>query len=230
MMSLSPAEREALCLSLSVATRSVVFSLPAALALAWLLGRRRFHGRLLLDAFVHLPLVLPPVAVGYLLLLLFGARGPLGAALRACCGMTFAFNRNGAALATAVMSFPLLVRALRISLEGVDRGLEDAARTLGAGALDRFTSITLPLMLPGVLAGLVTAFSAALGEFGAVITFVSNIPGQTRTLPLALYSALQSPGGEAAAARLAALSMALGLMGLLLAEWLTRRAQRQLGR
>ncbi len=227
---LTPSEREALSLSLSVAARSVTFSLPVAIGLAWLLSRRRFPGRTLLDALVHLPLVLPPVVVGYVLLLLFGARGALGAWFDRCCGIEFMFTRNGAALATAVMSFPLLVRAIRISLENVDRGLEDAARTLGAGPLDRFATITLPLMLPGVLAGVITAFSASLGEFGAVITFVSNIPGETRTLPLALYTALQSPGGEAAAARLAALSLGLGLAGLLTSEWLARRVRRLLGR
>jgi molybdate transport system permease protein len=184
----------------------------------------------MLDAFVHLPLVLPPVVVGYLLLLLFGTRGPIGGWLERVFGIELIFTRNGAALATAVMSFPLMVRAMRISLENVDRGLEDAARTLGAGAFDRFASITLPLMLPGVLAGAITAFSAALGEFGAVITFVSNIPGETRTLPLALYTALQTPGGDSEAARLAILSCTLGLCGLLLSEWFARRVRRMLGR
>ncbi len=230
MIWLSPSERDALALSLGIALRSVAASLPFAVALAWLLTRRRFPGRTLLDALVHLPLVLPPVVVGYLLLLTFGARGPLGAALARCCGIELVFTRAGAALATAVMSFPLLVRTVRLSLENVDRGLEDAARTLGAGPVDRFASVTLPLILPGVLAGAVTAFSAALGEFGAVITFVSNIPGETRTLPLALYTALQSPGGEAEAARLATLSIALGLAGLLvsegLARWMRRRFER----
>jgi molybdate transport system permease protein len=186
-------------------------------------------GRTVLDAFVHLPLVLPPVVIGYLLLLLFGTRGPIGGWLERAFGIELIFTRNGAALATAVMSFPLMVRAMRISLENVDRGLEDAARTLGAGAMDRFATITLPLMLPGVLAGAVTAFSAALGEFGAVITFVSNIPGETRTLPLALYSALQTPGGDGAAARLAVISCVLGLGGLLLSEWFARRVRRMLG-
>jgi molybdate transport system permease protein len=227
---LTPGEIEALRLSLSVASRAVLCSLPVALLLSWLLTRRRFPGRTLLDAFVHLPLVLPPVVVGYLLLLLFGARGPLGGWLERSLGVHLIFTRNGAALATAVMSFPLMVRAMRISLESVDRGLEDAARTLGAGPGDRFLTITLPLMLPGVLAGSITAFSAALGEFGAVITFVSNIPGETRTLPLALYSALQTPGGDAAAARLAALSLSLGLAGLLLSEWFARRVRTMLGR
>jgi molybdate transport system permease protein len=229
MMWLSANETEALYLSLSVATRSVCFSLPFAVMLAWLLTRRRFLGRTVLDAFVHLPLVLPPVVVGYLLLLLFGARGPLGAWLERSFGIELIFTRNGAALATAVMSFPLMVRAIRISLENVDRGLEDAARTLGAGALDRFATITLPLTMPGVLAGAIIAFSAALGEFGAVITFVSNIPGETRTLPLALYSALQTPGGDSAAARLALISLVLGLAGLIVSEWFARRVRRMLG-
>ncbi|MGP8165608.1 MAG: molybdate ABC transporter permease subunit [Steroidobacteraceae bacterium] len=227
---LSASEIEALRLSLSVATRSVLLCLLPAILLAWILTRRQFVGRTLLDALVHLPLVLPPVAVGYVLLVLFGTRGPIGSWLQRLFGIELIFTRNGAALATAVMSFPLMVRAIRISLENVDRGLEDAARTLGAGAIDRFATVTLPLMLPGVLAGAVTAFSAALGEFGAVITFVSNIPGETRTLPLALYSALQEPGGEQAAARLAILSVALGLGGLLLSEWFARRVRRVLGR
>jgi molybdate transport system permease protein len=214
---------------LSVALRSVVFSLPLAIAVAWLLTRRRFPGRTLLDAVVHLPLVLPPVVVGYLLLVLFGARGPLGRWLAESFGIELVFTRAGAALATAVMSFPLMVRAIRISLEHVDRGLEDAARTLGAGPLDRFLTITLPLTLPGILAGAVTAFSAGLGEFGAVITFVSNIPGETRTLPLALYTALQMPGGDAIAARLALISFSLGVVGLLVAEGLARLARQRLG-
>ena len=230
MMWLSPSEAEALHLSLSVAARSVIVSLPLAVLVAWVLTRRRFLGHTLLDAFVHLPLVLPPVVVGYLLLLLFGTHGPIGSWLERVLGIELIFTRNGAALATAVMSFPLMVRAMRISLENVDRGLEQAARTLGAGAIDRFATITLPLMLPGVLAGAITAFSAALGEFGAVITFVSNIPGETRTLPLALYTALQTPGGDVAAARLAGISLILGLGGLLLSEWFARRVRRLLGR
>jgi molybdate transport system permease protein len=230
MMWLSPSESEALSLSLSVATRSVAFSLPPAILAAWILTRHRFIGRTLLDAVVHLPLVLPPVAVGYVLLLLFGTRGLFGSWLERLFGIELIFTRNGAALATAVMSFPLMVRAIRISLENIDRGLEEAARTLGAGPLDRLATVTLPLLLPGLLAGAITAFSAALGEFGAVITFVSNIPGETRTLPLALYSALQEPGGEYAAARLAVLSLVLGLGGLLLSEWFARRVRRMLGR
>jgi len=222
-------EWEALQLSLSVAGRSVLFSLPVAVLAAWLLTRRRFVGRTVLDAFVHLPLVLPPVVVGYLLLVLFGTRGPIGGWLDRAFGVQLVFSTAGAALATAVMSFPLMVRSIRISLESVDRRLEEAARTLGAGPFDRFLTVTLPLMLPGVLAGAVTAFAAGLGEFGAVITFVSNIPGETRTLPLALYTAIQSPGGDALAARLAGISFTLGLAGLLLSEWLARRLRRALG-
>jgi molybdate transport system permease protein len=226
----SSAELEALRLSLEVATRSVAFSLPLAVLAAWILTRARFPGRTVLDAFVHLPLVLPPVAVGYVLLLLLGARAPLGAWLQAHFGIQLPFTTAGAALATAVMTFPLMVRAIRLSLENVDRGLEAAARTLGARPLDRFLTITLPLMLPGILAGAVTAFAAGLGEFGAVITFAANIPGVTRTLPLALYTAMQSPDGDPLALRLAILSFALGLAGLLGAELLVRRVRRLLGR
>lgn len=227
---LSPAEIDALRLSLEIAARSVLWSLPLAVFVAWALTRTNFPGRTLVDAFVHLPLVLPPVAVGYVLLLLFGLNGPLGRWLYDTFGMQVAFTKAGAALATAVMTFPLLVRAIRIALEGVDRGLEAAARTLGAGPFDRFATITFPLMLPGILAGAVTAFAAALGEFGAIITFVSNIPGETRTLPLALYTAIQSPNGDAMALRLAGLSFVLGLGGLILSEMLARSVRRRLGR
>jgi molybdate transport system permease protein len=223
-------ELAALGLSLAVAIRAVAINLLPAVFIAWLLTRRRFPGRLMLDAFVHLPLVLPPVVVGYLLLLLLGTRGPVGGWLDRQFDIQLTFSTMGAAVATAVMSFPLMVRAMRISLENVDTGLEEAARTLGASAWRRFGTITLPLMLPGVLAGAVTAFAAGLGEFGAVITFVSNIPGETRTLPLALYTALQSPDGDATAARLAALSLSLGLAGLLAAELLARGLRRWLGK
>ncbi len=228
-MPFTAAEIDALRLSFGVAARSVLFSLPFATLIAWLLVRGRFRGRFVLDALVHLPLVLPPVVVGYLLLVLFGRRGAIGGWLYDSFGIQLAFTTAGAALATAVMSFPLMVRAMRLSLEAVDQGLEDAARTLGAGPIDRFVSITLPLMLPGILAGGVTAFAASLGEFGAVITFVSNIPGETRTLPLALYTAIQTPGGDAAAARIAGLSLALGFTGLAVSEWLARRVRRTLG-
>jgi molybdate transport system permease protein len=230
MFNLGETELSALQLSLAVATRSVLISLIPAVIMAWLLTRRRFPGRTLVDALVHLPLVLPPVVVGYLLLLFLGTRGPMGRLLNEQFGIQLTFSTLGAAIATAVMSFPLMVRAMRIALENVDRGLEDVARTLGAGAWRRFFTITLPLMLPGVLAGAVTAFAAGLGEFGAVITFVSNIPGETRTLPLALYTALQTPDGDALAARLAALSFTLGLTGLLIAELLARSMRNWLGR
>jgi molybdate transport system permease protein len=229
MPAMTDAELEALRLSLEVALRSVLFSLPVAIGAAWLLTRRRFAGRSLLDAFVHLPMVLPPVMVGYVLLLLFGVRGPIGQWLYQSFGMRMAFTTRGAALATAVMSFPLMVRAIRLSLENVDRGLEEAARTLGAGALDRWCTITLPLMAPGILAGAVTALVASLGEFGAVITFAGNIPGVTRTLPIALYSALQTPNGDATAARIALISFVLGLAGLFAAELLGRAMRRRLG-
>jgi molybdate transport system permease protein len=220
---LSDAEGQALWLSLIVATRSVAISLPLAVLVAWALARGRFPGKTILDGLVHLPLVLPPVVVGYLLLIGFGTRGPIGAYLYENFGLRLAFTSWGASLATAVMSFPLMVRAIRLALEAVDRGLEDAARTLGAGALDRFASITFPLILPGVLAGAVVAFAAALGEFGAVITFASNIPGETQTLPLAIYQAIQTPDGDAMAARLATLSIILAFSGLLISEYLARR-------
>jgi molybdate transport system permease protein len=229
-LALSTTESQALQLSLSVALRSVGFNLLPAIAVAWLLTRRRFPGRFLLDAMVHLPLVLPPVVIGYLLLLLFGVRGPIGSWLQTNFDIRLVFTSTGAALASAVMSLPLVVRSIRIALEGVDQGLEEAARTLGAGAWDRFFTITLPLMAPGVLAGVVTAFAAGLGEFGAVITFVGNVPGETQTLPLALYSALQAPDGDALAMRLASISITLGLSGLLLAEFLSRTLRRKLGR
>ncbi len=227
---LTPDEWQAVRLSLSVASRSVVFGTPLAVLAAWLLSRRRFHGRWLLDALVHLPLVLPPVVVGWLLLVVFGVRGPVGAWLLDWFGVRLVFTTAGAALATAVMSFPLIVRAVRLSFDGLDPGLEAAARTLGAGPLDRFVTITLPLVAPGILAGAITAFAASLGEFGAVITFVSNIPGQTQTLPLAIYSATQVPGGEATAGKLAAVSLVLALCGLVLAELVGRRLTRLLGR
>ncbi len=204
--------------------------LPVALAAAWLLSRFRFPGRWFLDAVVHLPLVLPPVVVGWLLLLLFGVRGPVGAWLQDWFGVRLVFSTAGASLACAVMTFPLIVRAVRLSLDAVDPGLEQAARSLGAGPLDRFVTITLPLALPGVLVGAVTAYAASLGEFGAVITFAANIPGETQTLPLAIYAALQTPGGETAAARLSLISMTLALVGLLASDWLGRRLQSLIGR
>ena len=215
-----------LLLSLKVALVALVASVPPAIAVAFVLARKRFAGKTLFDAFVHLPLVLPPVVVGYLLLVLFGVRGPIGSWLYDSFGIQLAFTSTGAALATAVMSFPLVVRSIRISLDALDPGLEEAARTLGAGAVDRFFTITLPLITPGLLAGAVTAFAAGLGEFGAVITFASNIPGETRTLPLAIYTATQVPGGDDAALRLSILAVLLSLAALAISEWLTRKARR----
>lgn len=225
---LTESELEALWLTLKISGRAALLSLPFAIACAWLLERRRFPGRMLFDGLVHLPLVVPPVVVGYLLLVLFGVQGFLGKPLLEWFGVRLVFTAAGASLAIAVTTFPLMVRAIRLSIAAIDVGLEDAARTLGARPLDRFVTITLPLMLPGILAGTVLAFSAGLGEFGAVITFVSNIPGETQTLPLAIYTATQTPGGEAAAARLATLSIGLALCGLLLSELLARRVRRML--
>jgi molybdate transport system permease protein len=230
MIALAAEEWAAVLLSLDVALRSVAVSLIPAVAVAWLVARGRFPGRMLLDALVHLPLVVPPVVIGWGLLMLFGVRGPIGAPLNEWFGLRLVFTTEGAALATAVMSFPLIVRAVRLGLENVDPGLEAAARTLGAGPLDRFLTVTLPLMSPGILAGAVTAFAAGLGEFGAVITFASNIPGETQTLPLAIYNATQTPGGEAVAARLALVSFTLAVSGLLLAEVIARHMGRLLGR
>ena len=204
-------------------------SLPFGLLAAWLLARREFVGKGLLNGLVHLPLVLPPVVVGYLLLRLFSRNGPLGALLEDSLGVTIAFTWQGAALAAAVMAFPLMVRSMRLSLEAVDRRLESAARTLGAGRFDVFLTVTLPLMSPGILAGVILAFARSLGEFGATITFVSNIPGETRTLPLALYSLTQTPDGEAGAMRLAAISIVLAFVALAASEILARRLRHRLG-
>ncbi len=226
----SPDEWQAIRLSLAVALRSVVFGLPPAILAAWLLARGRFPGRSVLDAVIHLPLVMPPVVVGWLLLVTFGVRGPVGALLNDWFGVRLVFTTAGAALATSVMSFPLIVRAVRLSIDAVDPHLEAAARTLGAGPFDRFVTITLPLIAPGILSGAITAFAAGLGEFGAVITFASNIPGQTQTLPLAIYAATQTPGGEATAAKLAGVSFAMAVAGLMLAEFAGRRMQVLLGR
>ena len=219
----SAAEIDALLLSLRIASVAVLGALPPALACAWLLARRGFPGKTLFDALVHLPLVLPPVVVGYLLLVTFGTRAPLGAWLQDVLGLRFVFHWSGAALAAGLLGFPFQVRAIRLALEAIDPRLEEAAETLGARPVDRLLSITLPLAAPGIIAGAITAFAAGLGEFGAIITFVSNIPGETRTLPLAIYTALQTPGGEAMAARLAMLSIGLALAGLTLSEWTTRR-------
>jgi molybdate transport system permease protein len=222
---LSPPEIEALLLSLRVSGVAVACALPFAFITALFLTRR-FSGKSLVDGIVHLPLVLPPVAVGYLLLVVFGARGPLGSWLLENLGIRFVFSWTGAALASALITFPLQVRAIRLALEGADTGLGEAARTLGAGRWDRLLNITLPLALPGIVSGAITAFAASLGEFGAIITFVSNIPGQTQTLPLAIYAALQAPGGEVQAARLCVLSILLALAFVTAAELAGRRLRR----
>lgn len=221
---MSADEWEIIRLSLKVGVVAVAGTLPIAFLLAWLLARGRFAGKLLLDGIVHLPLVLPPVVTGWLLLLAFGNNGPAGRFLSEQFGLTFMFRWTGAALAAAVMALPLMVRAIRLSLEAVDRRLEGAARTLGAGPVRTFATISFPLSLPGVLAGLVLGFARSIGEFGATITFVSNIPGETRTLPLAIYSALQVPGGEAVVTRLAVIAALLSLAALMLSEMLSRRA------
>ncbi|WP_413062240.1 molybdate ABC transporter permease subunit [Sphingomonas carotinifaciens] len=215
-------------LSLLVGGSAMVAMLPVAFALAWVLARGRFPGKVLLDGIVHLPLVVPPVVTGWALLLTFGPNGPLGMWLENWFGVSVLFRWTGAAIAAAVMALPLTVRAIRLSLEGVDRRLEQAARTLGAGRWRTFRTITLPLCLPGVLAGAVLGFARSIGEFGATITFVSNVPGETATLPLAIYSALQRPGGEAIVWRLAGVSVALSLIALVASEMLARRMGRGL--
>jgi len=213
-----------------VAARAVGFGLPVAILTAWVLTRYRFPGRPLLNALVHLPLVLPPVVTGWLLLILFGIRGPIGAVLYEWLGIRLVFTTAGASLACAVMTFPVMVRAIRLSLEAADPALEQAARTLGAGRLDRLCNVTLPLASPGILVGGIVGYATCLGEFGAVITFAANIPGQTQTLPLAIYAALQVPGGEAKAAELSLVSVTLALIGLLLSEWIGKRLNTALGR
>ncbi|MEP6867811.1 MAG: molybdate ABC transporter permease subunit [Novosphingobium sp.] len=217
-------EWEVILLSLKVSAVAVGLTLPIAFALAWLLARGRFPGKVLLDALVHLPLVLPPVVTGWLLLLAFGTNGPAGRFFADWFGLTFMFRWTGAALAAAIMALPLMVRAMRISIEAVDRRLEHAAETLGASRLRTFASITVPLAFPGVLAGAVLGFARSIGEFGATITFVSNIPGETRTLPIAIYSALQLPGGDALVTRLSIIAVGLSLIALVASELLSRRA------
>lgn len=219
----SAEELVAIALSLKVASVAALASLPLGVATAWLLARRRFFGKALLDALVHLPLVLPPVVVGYALLVLLGGNGVIGRWLEATFGVSVAFRWTGAALASAIMGFPLMVRTIRLSIENVDRRLEQAAATLGAGPLRVFLTITLPLAWPGIVAGAVLAFAKALGEFGATITFVSSIPGETETMSTAIYGLMQVPGGEAGIWRLAAVAVALSLGALLASEWLVRR-------
>jgi molybdate transport system permease protein len=227
-LELSPDEWNAVRLSLKVATVAMLASLPFGIAVALLLARRDFWGKSLVNGLVHLPLVLPPVVTGYLLLLTFGKRGPVGSFLNDAFGIVFSFRWTGAALACAVMGFPLMVRAIRLSIEAVDRRLEAAASTLGANALWVFLTVTLPLTLPGIVAGMILCFAKAMGEFGATITFVSNIPGETQTLPSAIYTFTQVPGGDAGALRLTAISVAISLAALMASEVLARRVGRRI--
>ncbi len=223
---LSPEEWQAVALSLRVAFWATLASLPLGVLTAYALARWRFPGRQLLNGLVHLPLILPPVATGYLLLLAFGTRGPLGSLLEDI-GIVFAFRWTGAALAAAVMAFPLMVRAIRLSIEAVDPKLEQASATLGASGPWVFATVTLPLVLPGIVAGVILAFAKAMGEFGATITFVSNIPGQTQTLPTAIYTFLQVPGGETSALRLVVIAIVVSMAALLLSELVARRVARR---
>jgi len=228
-MMLSEYEWQAVFLSLKVSSLSVVCSLPLGILMAWILVRCRFPGKSLLDSIIHLPLVLPPVVIGYLLLVVMGRRGVVGEWLYAWFGFSFSFSWHGAVLASAVVAFPLMVRAIRQSLEAVDPKLELAARTLGASPWRVFFTIILPLSVPGVIVGVVLAFARSLGEFGATITFVSNIPGETRTIPLAMYTLIETPGAEGAAARLCVLAILLSLAALLISDWLAKRSRTRLG-
>ena len=220
-------EISALMLSLKVAVVAMLTSLPVGIACAWILARLKFPGKALLDSLIHLPLVLPPVVVGYLLLVSMGRKGFIGEHLYDWFGISFSFSWRGAALAAAIVSFPLMVRAIRQSFEQVDLRLEQAARTLGASRLRVFMTITLPLATPGIISGMVLAFARSLGEFGSTITFVSNIPGETRTIPLAMYSFIETPGAEAQAFRLCVISVIIALLSLMASEWLNRRAQQR---
>jgi molybdate transport system permease protein len=224
MFDLSSAEWTAVALSLRIAVVATAWALPFGIAVGWLLARGKFWGKTVVDGLVHLPLVLPPVVTGYLLLIWFGRRGPIGAFLYDHLGVVFAFRWTGAALASGVMGFPLLVRPIRLALETIDRRLEDAAATLGANPVLVFITVTLPLALPGIVAGVLLCFARALGEFGATITFVSNIPGETQTISAAIYTFLQIPDGDAAAGRLVVVAIVLSLTALIAAEWLGRRA------
>ena len=228
MFDISPAEWTAIWLTLRVAVVATLVSTPLGIAVAWLLARRDFWGKAALDAAIHLPLVLPPVVTGYILLLNFGRRGPIGAWLADCCGIVFSFRWSGAALACGVMSFPLLVRPMRLSIEAIDRKLEQAGSRLGAAPWRVFLTVTLPLALPGIIAGMIVGFAKALGEFGATITFVSNIPVETQTISAAIYSLIQTPDGDAAAFRLVVVSVIMAVVALIASEALARRAVKRL--
>jgi molybdate transport system permease protein len=228
VLDLSPRDWIAVQLSLRIAAVSTVVALPFGIAIAYLLARKSFWGKSLLDAVVHLPLVLPPVVTGYLLLITFGRKAPVGAFLADHFGIVFSFRWTGAALACGIMAFPLMVRAIRLSIEAIDRRLEDAAATLGANRAWRFLTVTLPLALPGVIAGMMLAFARALGEFGATITFVSNIPGETQTISAAIYTLTQVPGGDRAALSLVIVAVIISLAALVASEWFARRAAARL--
>jgi molybdate transport system permease protein len=225
---LGPEEWQAVALSLKVSFWATLLSLPFGLLCAMALARGQFIGRDVLNWLVHLPLVLPPVVTGYLLLLGFGRQGPIGSVMDELFGITLAFQWTGAALAASIMAFPLMVRAIRLAIEAVDPKLEEAAATLGASRMKVFSTVTLPLILPGIIAGAVLAFAKAMGEFGATITFVSNIPGETRTVPSAIYAFLQVPGGETSAVRLVLVAVAIAIGALILSEWLSRRVARRI--
>lgn len=228
MLDISPQDWTAIALSLRVAAISTVVALPFGIAIAMLLARGSFWGKSVLDAIVHLPLVLPPVVTGYLLLISLGRKAPLGAFLEDHFGIVFSFRWTGAALACGVMAFPLMVRAIRLSIEAIDRRLEDAAATLGANNGWTFATVTLPLALPGIISGMMLAFARALGEFGATITFVSNIPGETQTISSAIYSLIQVPGGDSDALKLVVISIVICFAALLASDWLARRATARL--
>ena len=228
MLNLTPPEWTAVALSLRIAVVSTIVALPFGVAIAYVLARKLFWGKMLVDAVVHLPLVLPPVVTGYLLLITFGRRAPVGSLLADAFGIVFSFRWTGAALACGIMAFPLMVRAIRLSIEAVDRKLEEAGMTLGANRFWAFATITLPLMLPGIIAGMMLAFARALGEFGATITFVSNIPGETQTISAAIYTLTQVPGGDAAALRLVVVAVIISLAALVASEWFARRAAARL--
>jgi molybdate transport system permease protein len=228
LLNLTPQEWTAVALSLRIAVVSTIVALPFGVAIAYVLARKLFWGKMLVDAVVHLPLVLPPVVTGYLLLITFGRRAPVGSLLADAFGIVFSFRWTGAALACGIMAFPLMVRAIRLSIEAVDRKLEEAGMTLGANRFWTFATITLPLMLPGIIAGMMLAFARALGEFGATINFVSNIPGETQTISAAIYTLTQVPGGDAAALRLVVVAVIISLAALVASEWFARRAAARL--
>lgn len=224
---ISPEERQIIFLSLKVGFWSVLFCLPFSIFFGWILARKSFFGKSILDGFLHLPLVIPPVVTGYILLILFGNNGVLGKFIYETFNFTFAFNWKGAALASAVMAFPLMVRAIRLSIESVDKGLEDAAKTLGRNDLNIFFTITLPLSIQGVIAGIILAFARSLGEFGATITFVSNIPDETQTIPIAIYSLLQVPNGEYAAGKLCIISIIISFIALIVSEYFASKSKKR---